>query len=257
MVETVVEMNNYLLKGNKKNESWQLRSNDVSVLVNGKRRTLRYCKEESSIYKDEQSSDSKVTFIWFVHGVLRVSPEDKTLNKYIQNHPDFGKKFYLHNEEADAQNELKKIEQEDEIRLLLNALSLEEKEAVATVLFGMNVVSRWSPDKIKLECYNFLKKNPARLLEVIKDPATELIYLVSAGIKLNVLEISSDKTSIRWYDSKDEIIPVPRGVNPLTEMSQFLRTNDALVTLQEIGDRINKKKGVRVSKKTTKPAPKK
>jgi len=257
MVETKVEINTYLLRGNLKNEAWIIRNNKTLFkTINGKRRRLRYCEGETSIFYDEQNPESEPTFLVFEHGSLRVHPDDNTRNKFIQTHPDFDVKFYLLDEQKEAREQLAKLQQEDEVRLMLAELNVEQKEAVAIVMYGMNVVLRWNTDKIAVECYNMLKNNPTRLKEVINDPATELIYLVSAAISLGVIEIAADKTAIKWSDSKEEIIPIPRGVNPLSEMAQFLRTNEALVTLQEIGDRVKTKKGIKVVKKTTKPAPK-
>lgn len=254
MAKQNVEMNHYLLKGNFKNESWLLRNNKTLFGEDekGRRRRMRYCEGESSIYYDEQNPDSEPTFLAFEHGSLLVNKNDKTRNLFVQKQPEFGEKFYLFNEQDEAVNELAKLKEEDEVRSMLSELNLEQKEAIAIVLFGLNVVQRWSSEKIELECYKFLKSNPMRMKEVINDPATELIYLVAGALSLGVIEISADKTSIRWSDSRNEIIPIPRGVNPLTEMSQFLRTTDALVTLQEIGDRINAKKGGKVIKKTAK-----
>lgn len=256
MVQTKVEINNYLLKGNLKNEAWIIRNNKTLFkTIDGKRRRLRYCEGETSIFFDEQNPESEPTFLVFEHGSLRVHVNDETRNKFIQIHPDFNRKFFLHDEHKEAKEQLVKLQQEDEVRLMLAELDDEQKEATAIVMFGMNVVQRWSLEKIAVECYNMLKNNPKRLKEVINDPATELIYLVSAAISLGVVEIAADKTAIKWSDSKEEIIPIPRGVNPLTEMAHFLRTNEALVTLQEIGDRVKVKKGIKVVKKSTKPIP--
>lgn len=259
MVETTVEqkVNKYLLKGEKRNESWQL-STRRFVNHEGSLRRIKYCEGETSIFEDEQHKDSKVKYIWFELGSLLVPGINKTLNKYIQAHPDFNKKFYLHDEQRDAKNELEMMLEEDGLREMLRSLSQEEMEAVATVIFGLNVVERWSPEKIQLECIHQLKRNPKRLKEVINDPGTQLIYLVAAAIRLNIIKIPSTKLSVQWAESGAEIIPVPRGINPLTEMSQFLRTTDGLVTLQEIGDRVNKKKGIKVEpKKSTRAKTKK
>lgn len=245
-------MNQYLLFGDKRNESWQIRTNNVFVTIGGKRRQLRYCEGESSIFKDEQHQESKPTYLWLELGSLLVSPNDKVRNQYIQAHPDFNVKFYLYDEESESIHLLEKLEEEDDVRALLRQLNNDQKEAVATVIYGMNVVSRWKQAKIKLELLNMVKSNPTKLKNVMRDPATELIYLAAGAIKLGIIRVAPDKTSIQWVETGIEIIPIPRGVNPLQELSAFLRTDDAITTLQAIGDKVNEKKGIKVTRNTKK-----
>jgi hypothetical protein len=236
-----VGMNQYLLKGEKRNESWQVRTNKVFATINNKRRQLQYSEGELSIFKDEQNKESKPTYIWFERGSLLIHPNDKTKNSYVQNHPDFNRKFYLYDQEDESMKELAVLEEENTVRSMLNKLDVQKQEAVATSLFGMSVVSTWKPTKVRLELFRFLKNSPDKLKKAINDPATDLMYLTSGAIKLGIISISPDKNSINWADSGLEIIPIPRGMNPLKEMSIFLRTNEALTTLQSIGEQMDSK----------------
>jgi len=254
-VATAQKMNHYLLVGNRKAESWQV-SQNVSITVGNKKRYIRYVEGEQSIFVDEQHPNSLATHIWLTKGSLYISAQDTVKNRFLKMHPDNPHKFFLHDPEVINARELDKIEHVEDVKELLRDLSEGQREAVATVLFGLTITRRWSEKKIKLELFKFVDKNPEKMKSVINDPVTEMTYLVAAAIKLSIIEVTTDKTSIVWSDTKLEIIPIPKGVNPIREMSLFMRTDDGLITLQEIGDRVNKVQGKKIKRKPTKKAAK-
>lgn len=252
-VATEQKMNHYLLVGNRKAESWQV-SQNVPIMDGKKRRFIRYVEGEQSIFVDEQHPRSEPTHIWLTKGSLYITASDTVKNRFLKMHPDNPHKFFLHDPEAINTRELDKIEHVEDVKELLRDLNQGQREAVATVLFGLTITRRWSEKKIKLELFKFVDQNPDKIKTVINDPVTEMTYLVAAAIKLSIIEVTNDKTSVIWCDTKLEIIPIPKGVNPIREMSLFMRTDEGLITLQEIGDRVNKTQGKKVTRKTAKKA---
>lgn len=234
------DMNQYLLVGNRKAENWQVAQN-VFINDKGRQREIRYCQNESSIFVDEQNPKSKTTHIWITKGNIRVNKNDTVQNRFLQMHPHNPTKFFMYDVDAEANKELALIEIEQEARELFDDLDFEQREAVATVLFGATTITRWGEGKAKVELYKILRNNPAKMSKIIKDPATELIYLASTAIRLGIIQTTPDKTSVVWADTQHEIIPIPKGRNPLTEMSRFLKTIDGLTTLQDLGQRIKDK----------------
>ncbi len=126
-----------------------------------KRHTIRYSKNEKSIFVDDQSKladrnqSKKDSAIVFEEGVFWVDPRNKTLLKFLRIHPLLKKQF---DEVDDAKEATKALEKDDliiELKYHIKQMSIQNKkmelESIAAVL-------EMSIPKVKKKSSNLFQK---------------------------------------------------------------------------------------------------
>ena len=196
-------------------------------------REIRYCQNEPSVFRDEQSQVSKRSPIIFRDGRLFVRPDQPNLRDFLNLHPmneaNGGNMFRLVN------NAKNKEEVLDKEFLLLDAVSmvrdkeLDELLAVA-VSFGINVDRKVA--EIKHDLLAVAKKNPQKFIEAFDNPAVEMKSRVMMAKKYQILKL--DRSGVKWFDSNKLIVSVPAGKDPVDVAVRYLLTEDAVSVVEEI-----------------------
>lgn len=249
----------YILKGEVKNPSWELRNHGVLIprKVDGKDvglREIQFVPGANSIWKEDNKDQGKAQSIWFSDGSHSVSEHDKVQIEFMENHPDYDKKYELYDPEAKAEAEYEKLELIEQAKNLLreNVDDEDKMAATAASLFGQSSMS-WGAKQVKLRCFSFADQEPKKVIAALNDPAAEAKYIAALGMRKQIVMANPQKTAVIWNDKEQGVIcPVPAGQKPLDVLGNFLFSEDNLVTLQEIGDRIDAIDGKKSKKKSTK-----
>jgi hypothetical protein len=196
-------------------------------------REIRYCPNEPSIFRDEQSDKSVRRSVVFNEGRLFVPPNKPNLRDYLNAHPgnqaNGGAMFFLVNKEKNSEAEL------DREFLMLDAVSmirdkdLEELLPVA-ISYGFNINRPVS--EIKHDLMVIAKKDPKKFIEAFDNPAVEMKTRVTLAKKYQIIKL--DKDGVKWYDTNKLIVSVPAGKKPMDVAVRYLLTEAAVPVVEEI-----------------------
>ena len=196
-------------------------------------REIRYCPNEPSIYRDEQSDSSRRGPVVFRDGRLFVRPDQPNLRDFLKAHPsnkaNGGKDFFLVDESKNSEEELnKEFVLNDAINMLRNK-ELVELLPVA-VSYGINVDRPVS--EIKHDLMVTAKKSPEKFIAAFDNPAVEMKTRVLMAKKYQVLKLDPD--GVKWFDSGKLIVSVPAGKDPVDVAVRYLLTEAAVSVVEEI-----------------------
>lgn len=202
-------------------------------------RELRYCENENSIFKDEQSSSSVKTPIIFRMGRIFVHENKPNLKRYLDLHPgneaNGGSIFYLVDHEADAEKEI-----ESEF-LSVDAISMvrdKPLEDLMSVAMAFNVQTDRKVAEIKHDLLQIAKSNPKKFIESFDNPVVAMKAKVKQAVSMQVIKADSD--SVRWFDSDKVILSVPAGQDPVDIMVRYCLTESATPVVAEIERQLNR-----------------
>lgn len=241
--------NTYVLTESRMNPSWQLRHNNV-LIEDGKKglRRIRYARGAKSIFDDEIPEVLKTTPIDFTEGKFEAPLSDVVLNKYLQSHPEYEKKYKLLDPDRDAEVELAKIDLVDEAKDILRKMSPDKQVALAAVIFGDRYIRGWKEPRIRLELNKFLEDTETLVesgvnrtqyfINKANDPHTEVQFLVLQALREEVIAVSPDKTSVLWKQDGGVIMRLAVGESPVRKMADLLMSKEGRTTLQELGKRL-------------------
>jgi hypothetical protein len=235
----------FILKDGLANPRWELRNQDVRIprIINGKNvglREIQWVDGASSIWKEENSTEGTPKAQWFSEGSLSVPAIDLIKLEYLQAHPEFNVTFELYDPEAKAEAEFAELELVEKARELLRAVSDDEDKMAATAasLFGATALDKGAKET-KLLCYNHAALKPKEVIAALNDGSTHAKYIAALGFRKNIVVTNPQQTAVVWNDASQGVIcHVPVGQKPLTIFGEFLFDEDNLVTLQEIGKRV-------------------
>ena len=211
-------------------------------------RAIRYVPGETSIYKDEQSKDSKLREpIMFSNGVLTVAKTNPTLKKFLDmcnansSNPNRRTErvpsFFKEDTQVNAKKDVSKAKAEiNALQLALN-MPMEQLVGYAKVL-GVNTDN--SIDEIRWDMKLVAQKDPSSFIAGLNDPTREMKEVLLRAKEYRIIEMSNNEISWIIGDSKNRITHVPIGIKPMDKMVDFCLTQDGKVVYEEIKSRLSR-----------------
>tara|TARA_R110000744_G_scaffold178140_1_gene297087 strand:- start:2578 stop:3321 length:744 start_codon:yes stop_codon:yes gene_type:complete len=200
---------------------------------NNTNRTLRYARNQKSVFEDEQDGNIVVEPIIFEDGFLHVPKENPQLQKFLYYHPLNGKRFIEVNKEVDAQVEVERLTTEVDALIEARNLSLDQIESIGRVLFNKDT-SKITTAELKRDILVYAKTDPSTFLEVINDPTLKLQANVSQFFDKGLLAFRKNNKEV-WYNTssnKTKMLNVPYGEEPMFIVSSFLQSDDGIDVLK-------------------------
>ena len=196
-------------------------------------REIRYCENENSIFKDEQSASSVKTPIVFRMGRIFVNPNQPNLDKYMSMHPgnraNGGSDFELVDNEAKA-----KVDVEAEF-LVSDAVSMIKSkpwDELLMVATALDLDTDRPVMEIKHDLLSFAKSNPKVFISSFDDPMVAMKSKINRAASMQIIKLDQD--AVRWFDSNKTIISVPVGQDPTEVMVRYCMTEKAVSLVEEI-----------------------
>ena len=202
-------------------------------------RTARYCPNENSIWKDEQSENSKTSPIIFRDGYLMVKATEPNLKRFLDIHPsnteNGGRAFKKVDQKRDAE---KIIEQEFKV---FDAVSLIKSSEVNDLLavslfFKININRQMS--EIKHDLLRIAKDKPESFIKAFDDPVVKCKATIKQALDYQIIKDARD--SVRWHDSNGIIVSVPHGQDSIDIMSRYCLTDKGASVLADINDQLER-----------------
>lgn len=218
--------------------------------VEKRNRAIRHCRNEKSIFIDEQSSNAVVEPILFEFGYLTVSFQDAITQTFLDKHPDNtlngGGWFEEVDEAAEAKQDIE-IEElimdiKDIIRDKYKAKNgIAELEMVVSILLGsLDQAAALSADELKRVLYQEAEANPKFFINedteevnVFDDENKKRRYLTLRGLKNGIIVKTINGRSMTWSD-KSIIFTAPIGKDLVESFSQYLATDEGMQIAEEL-----------------------
>jgi hypothetical protein len=196
-------------------------------------RHVRYCQSERSIFADEQSENPVRTPLTFRMGVLIVPKTKPNLIEFMSKHPgniaNGGRDFYLVDYVAQKSVDLDSEFLVADAITMLKTKPVEELLMIATA-YGMNTDREFA--EIKHDLLQKAKANPEAFMKSFDDPAMKMRSKIKAAANYQI--ISLDVDAVRWFDTGQQIISVPAGMDPTDVFVRYCLTEKAAPIVEEI-----------------------
>jgi len=202
-------------------------------------REIRYCPNEQSIFRDEQSENAKRESVSFREGTLFVPREKPNLRKFLEWHPlnkaNGGTVFSEVNKKRDAEQELKKEFLTNDAIALVRDTDIQELLPVA-MYFKVSINSPVS--EIRFNLLRIAKSKPQEFIESFDSPQVQARSVAVQAKEYQIINVKPD--GVYWFDSNGLIVSVPVGQDPLDVMVRFCLTEKGSSVLSSLEERLER-----------------
>jgi len=159
----------------------------------GQIREMRYCPNEPSIWRDEQSDNARKEAVVFRNGNLIVPKTKPNLMEYLDRHPgnqsNGGSIFKLVDNTRDAEINLDKEFSISEAIIAVRDKSIDDLLPVA-IYFGMDIDR--SVSEIRFDLLQRAKKDPSAFLSAFDSPIVKVRALVKQCQSYQIVNLRQD-----------------------------------------------------------------
>lgn len=202
-------------------------------------RELRFCPNEPSVWRDEQSENATRQSVIFRDGKLFVRKDQPNLRVFMENHPlnvaNGGKVFRLVDKKRDAEKVLQKE------FLLTDAITMVRDKDIQELLpvamyFGVNINA--SVSDIRYNLLQIAKKKTQEFVESFDSPQVRTRSVIQQAADYQLIKLNKD--SVKWFDSNSMIVSVPVGQDPLDVIARFCLTEKGSSVLSTLEERLER-----------------
>ena len=202
-------------------------------------RELRYCPNEPSIWRDEQSDNAVRKSVVFDNGRIFVPKDKPNLRKFMDRHPgnvaNGGTIFKQVDKRKDAQEELEKEFKTTEAIALVRDTDINDLLPIA-MYFKVNINSPVS--EIRYNLLQIAKKKPAEFIESFDSPQVQVRSSIQQAKDYQIINLKAD--GAYWFDSNSLIVSVPAGQDAMDVMVRYCLTEKGAPVLSDIEERLDK-----------------
>lgn len=202
-------------------------------------REMRYCPNEPSIWRDEQSENAVKQSVVFENSRLFVPKDKPNLRKFMDSHPgnkaNGGNTFKHVDKRQDAQKELEKEFKLTEAVSLVRDTDITDLLPVA-IYFKVNINSPVS--EIRYNLLQVAKKKPKDFIESFDSPQVQTRASIQQASDYQIIRLKDDGAF--WFDSNSLIVSVPAGQDPMDVMVRYCLTEKGASVLSDIEERLDK-----------------
>lgn len=212
-------------------------------------RAIRHCRNEKSIYIDEQSKFAVVDPIIFEYGYFKTLATDVTTQNFLdaspENKANGGSIFEIVDEEQVAEDSLDREDLVADLRMAVREKQEEEDglyelQAIASVIQDSHVkASKLSKPELRRIIYDAINNNPYEYIDedgniTLFDESVKRKYLALRAIGEGLIVVTPDGRSIIWGDNKNLITGIPSGRSSTEYFAEYLATDDGMLVLDKI-----------------------
>jgi len=202
-------------------------------------REIRYCPNEQSIFRDEQSDNARRESVAFREGRLFVAKEKPNLRKFIELHPlnqaNGGSVFREVNKKKSAEAELQKEFLTTDAVALVRDTDIQELLPIA-MYFNVGINSPVS--EIRFNLLRIAKNKPQEFIESFDSPQVQARSIIAQAKDYQIINVKSN--GVYWFDSNGLIVSVPVGQDPVDVMVRFCLTEKGSSVLSSLEERLER-----------------
>lgn len=202
-------------------------------------RELRFCPNEPSVWRDEQSENATRQSVIFREGKLFVPKSQPNLRMFMEKHPfnteNGGQIFRIVDKKRDAEKELQKE------FLLTDAVAMVRDKDIQDLLpvamyFGVNINT--SVSDIRFNLLRIAKTKTQEFIESFDSPQVKTRSIIQQAGDYQIIKLNKD--SVKWFDTNQMIVSVPVGQDPLDVVTRFCLTEKGASVLSMLEDRLER-----------------
>lgn len=204
----------------------------------GQNRSLRYARNQKSIFEEEQDGNVILEPIIFEDGFLQVPKTNQILQEFLAYHPGNGNIFVEVDKERDAALDVDVMDLVLEAMMAAKNLDIEMLETIARVVIGARVEKMTSAE-LKRDVRMFAQRYPKDFLESINDPLLSLQNKCAKFFAESLLILKNKKDV--YYNlkgNKKKLLTVPYGEDPLFILASFLQSDEGIEVLRILEDKL-------------------
>jgi hypothetical protein len=205
----------------------------------GLNRSLRYARNQKSIFEDEQDGNVILEPIIFEDGFLNVPKNNQILQEFLHHHPANGHEFVEVDKELDASIEVDNLDLSLDAQLIAKDLDIEMLETIARVVIGLNIEKMTSAE-LKRDVRMFAKRYSEDFMEAVNDPLLKLQNKCAMFFNENLLVLKNKKDV--YYNikgNKNKLLTVPYGEDPLFILASFLQSDEGLEVMRILDSKLD------------------
>ena len=230
----------YILKNGLSPLTYALKSSNIFWFdeEKGYERELKYTKNQRTVFVDEFQGQARLEHIVFEDGALTVPRNKQTLQKLLSlYHPEKDNIYFEFDAQAEAEDQLDRMELEIEALLLANQIDLDKAEAIMRVEIGSNV-SKMTSRELKRDLLIFAKKDPRLFLELANDENVEVRNVGVKAVENGIIKLSDDQRTFKWASNGRVLMTVPFDENPYSALAAWFKTDEGVEVYQTIEKRL-------------------
>jgi hypothetical protein len=207
-------------------------------------RSLRFARNQRSIFEDEQDGNARMTPIVVEDGMMSMDKrKDATLIKFLQHHPDNkengGRLFEFMDRQQDAQEEIDMMEQQFKATDIARNLDLNDLERVGLSVFGHKAANLPS-NELKRDVIIYARNYPNDFLDLFDDTSSEITMTVQKALVEGIIQFRKSNTELYWNTSKKSMIcRIEKGRDHMDYVEKFLMSNKGLSAYKELEELIS------------------
>jgi hypothetical protein len=202
-------------------------------------RELRYCPNEPSVWRDEQSENAVKQSVVFSNRRLFVPKSKPNLRLFLDKHPgnmaNGGSIFKQVDKRKNAVDQLNKEFKVTEAVTLVRDTDISDLLPIA-IYFKVAIDSPVS--EIRYNLLQIAKKKPQEFIESFDSPQVQTRASIQQASDYQIIKLKKDGAF--WFDSNSLIVSVPAGQDPLDVMVRYCLTEKGAPVLSDIEQRLDK-----------------
>ena len=199
----------------------------------GENRALRYARNQKSPFEDEQDGNAILEPIVFEDGFLYVPKSNQSLQKFLEYHPAYGKRFTVVDNAKNAEQLVEALNYEADALIAARQLTIDQVEAITRVAFGSDP-STLTTAELKRDILIFAKRQPQSFLQILGDSTLMIDSLVQSFFDKGILSFRNKKKDVYFNkpSNKKRMLTIPFGEDPLYVVSSYLQSDEGLEVLE-------------------------
>lgn len=234
------------IKRPKKNRLYQLKGNAMPLvfMLNSKHsknnpllffdeekginRSMRYCRNQRSVFIDEQDANFIMEHVEFFNGELEVKKDNLILQYFLYLHPGNGSIFYENDYEAKAVEDLIKMDKEEEAILIARDIDSKTAESILRIHTKAKV-DEMTTGEIKRDIRIFARQHTEDFLNAYNDPALSQINKIGKMFKQGLLSVKNGKdVHYNLDENKKKILTIPLGSSAEDSMHKYFLSDEGI-----------------------------
>jgi hypothetical protein len=206
----------------------------------GVNRSLRYARNQKSIFEDEQDDNAILEPIVFEDGFLSVPKNNPVLQKFLNLHPGINKIYEEVNTEKDASKEVASLDSQLDAEIAAKELEIDMIENIARLLMG-STVDNLTSSELRRDVRLYARQNPVEFLEMIDDPMVRLQGLAKKALDSKILTLRNGDRDVFFNlkNNKKKMITVPFDETPVSAISAFLQSDEGVEIMKMLEKKVN------------------
>lgn len=202
-------------------------------------REIRYCPNEPSIWRDEQSENATRQSVIFRDNKLFVPRSQPNLRLFMDRHPfnkaNGGDKFRLVDKKKDAEEQLQREFYLTDAVTMVRDKDIQDLLPVA-MYFGVNISA--SVSDIRFNLLRIAKTKTKEFIESFDSPQVRTRSVLQQAADYQIIKLGAD--AVKWFDTNQMIVSVPVGQEPLDVAARFCLTEKGASVLSTLEERLER-----------------